>query len=276
MPLKSAKPTSPGRRALISVVREGLHRGKPFKALTKGKPKTGGRNNRGRITTRHIGGGHKQSYRLIDFKRKKLDATGEVLRLEYDPNRSCFIALIKYEDGEHAYILAPQKLAAGDHVVSADQVDVKPGNAAPLFSLPVGTLIHNIELQEGRGGQMVRAAGGFAQIVGRDKGYAQVRLKSGEIRMVPGACKASVGTLSNPDNKNKKLGKAGRKRWLGVRPTVRGVAMNPIDHPHGGGEGKTAGGRHPVSPWGKPTKGKKTRKKSASNRLIVRARGKKR
>ena len=276
MGLKTSKPTSPGRRALVAITRELVYQGKPHKPLTQGKSKSGGRNNRGRITSRHIGGGHKKSYRLIDFKRKKNDMAAEVLRIEYDPNRTCFIALLKYEDGEHSYILAPQKLAIGDKVLSAERVDVKPGNAAPLSTIPIGTLVHNIEMKEGKGGQIARAAGAFAQIVGRDKGYAQVRLKSGEVRMIPAACKATIGTLSNPDNKNIKLGKAGRTRWLGRRPSVRGVAMNPIDHPHGGGEGKTSGGRHPVTPWGKSTKGKKTRKNFTSNRLIIRPRGRKR
>ena len=276
MGLKTAKPTSPGRRALIAITRELLYRGKPHKALTQGKTKSGGRNNRGRITSRHIGGGHKQKYRIIDFKRKKQDQPAEVLRIEYDPNRTCFIALLKYSDGEYAYILAPQKLNAGDKVLSASKVDVKPGNAAPLASIPIGTLVHNVEMKEGKGGQLARAAGGFAQIVGRDKGYAQVRLKSGEVRLVDGRCMATIGTLSNQDNKNTKLGKAGRTRWRGRRPSVRGVAMNPIDHPHGGGEGKTSGGRHPVTPWGKPTKGKKTRKNFTSDKLIIRRKGRKR
>jgi large subunit ribosomal protein L2 len=256
----------------VKVDRSGLHKGKPVKALTRGQAKTGGRNNLGRATSWLIGGGHKQSYRIIDFKRRKFNRPAKVERLEYDPNRTSYIALIRYGDGEAAYIIAPQRLAPGDEVVSGDNVDVKPGNAMPLASMPVGTIVHNVELRPGRGGQMARAAGTYAQLVGRDQGYALLKLKSGETRMVRAECMATIGAVSNPDHMNEAFGKAGRRRWLGIRPGVRGVAMNPIDHPHGGGEGKTSGGRHPVTPWGKSTKGKKTRNNKSTNRLIVRSR----
>lgn len=272
MALKTYKPTTPGRRGLVQVDRRGLHRGKPIKALTEGLTKNGGRNNAGRITVRRRGGGHKRAYRLVDFKRRKFDVSAVVERLEYDPNRSAFIALIKYQDGELAYILAPQRLAVGDRVVSGESVDVKPGNAMPLRSMPIGTIIHNIELKPGKGGQLARAGGTFAQFVGRDQAYAIIRLSSGEQRLVPGACMATVGAVSNPDRSNIKLAKAGRNRWLGKRPSVRGVAMNPVDHPHGGGEGKTSGGRHPVTPWGQPTKGHKTRSNKATDKFILRSR----
>lgn len=272
MALKQYKPSTPAQRGLVLIDREGLHKGKPVKKLTEGLTKSGGRNNTGRITARRIGGGHKRSYRMIDFKRMKWDMTATVERLEYDPNRTAFIALINYEDGEQAYIIAPQRLAPGDKVVAGKKVDVKPGNAMPLASMPIGTIVHNVEMKVGKGAQIARSAGTYAQLVGRDHGYAQIRLSSGELRLIRGECMATVGSVSNPDNKNQKLAKAGRNRWLGKRPSVRGVAMNPIDHPHGGGEGRTSGGRHPVTPWGKPTKGKKTRSNKATDKLIVRSR----
>jgi large subunit ribosomal protein L2 len=250
MALKTYKPTTPGQRGLIQVDRAALHKGKPVKQLTEGLSKSGGRNNAGRITARRRGGGHKRAYRIVDFKRNKFDVAATVERLEYDPNRTAFIALIKYEDGDLAYILAPQRLAPGDKVIAGDKVDVKPG----------------------KGGQIARSAGSFAQLVGRDGAYAIIRLGSGEQRLIHGDCMASVGAVSNPDQANIKLAKAGRKRWLGKRPSVRGVAMNPVDHPHGGGEGKTSGGRHPVTPWGKPTKGKRTRSNKASDKYILRSR----
>ena len=274
MALKSFRPTTPSQRQLVLVDRSDLWKGKPVKSLTKGKSKTGGRNNGGRITARRIGGGHKQRYRIIDFKRRKFDVPAKVERLEYDPNRSAFLALLRYSDDETGYILAPQRLSVGDTVISGERVDVKPGNSMPMQNIPVGTIIHNIEMKPGRGGQMARAAGAYAQLVGKDAGYALLRLGSGEQRMVRAECMATVGAVSNPDNKNIKLGKAGRKRWMGKRPSVRGVAMNPIDHPHGGGEGRTSGGRHPVTPWGKPTKGKRTRSNKKTDRLIMRSRHK--
>ncbi len=272
MALKQYKPTTPGRRGLVLVDRSELHKGKPVKALTKGLSKSGGRNNHGRITARRRGGGAKRSYRIVDFKRNRFEAA-TVERLEYDPNRSAFIALIKYGNGDLSYILAPQRLAAGDSVVAGDRVDVKPGNAMPLASMPIGTIIHNVEMKPGKGGQIARSAGTYVQLVGRDQGYAILRLTSGEQRLVQAECMATVGAVSNPDNSNIKLAKAGRNRWLGKRPSVRGVAMNPVDHPHGGGEGRTSGGRHPVTPWGKPTKGKRTRStKKSSSKLILRRR----
>ena len=275
MALKQYKPVTPAQRGLVLVDREGLHKGKPVKALTEGLTKSGGRNNHGRITSRRRGGGHKRTYRMIDFKRHgKWGMAATVERLEYDPNRTAFIALIKYEDGELAYILAPQRLAPGDQVIAADKVDVKPGNVMPLANIPIGTIIHNVEMKAGKGGQIARSAGTYAQLIGRDRGYAQIRLSSGEVRVVRVECIATVGAVSNPDNKNQKLAKAGRSRWLGRRPSVRGVAMNPVDHPHGGGEGRTSGGRHPVSPWGVPTKGKKTRSNKRTDKLIVRRRNK--
>ena len=272
MALKHFKPTTPSQRQLVLVDRSGLWKGKPVKTLTEGLNKSGGRSNTGRITAFRTGGGHKRSYRMVDFKRRKFDIPAIVERLEYDPNRSAFIALIKYEDGELAYILAPQRLSVGDSVVAGLKVDIKPGNAMPLKSIPIGTIVHNVELKEGKGGQLARAAGGYVQLVGRDAGYAQIKLRSGELRLVRSECFATIGAVSNPDHQNVVIGKAGRSRWLGLRPVVRGVAMNPIDHPHGGGEGRTSGGRHPVTPWGKPTKGKKTRSKKKSNTLIVRNR----
>lgn len=276
MALKTFNPTSAGRRQLVQVDRSELWKGKPVKKLTEGLSQTGGRNNLGRVTTRHRGGGHKQSYRLIDFKRTKLDMPATVERLEYDPNRTAFIALITYTDGTQSYILAPQKLSAGDQVIASAKADVKPGNAMKLANMPIGTIIHNIEMKPGKGGQLARSAGCYAQLVGRDSGYAQLKLSSGELRMVPAECMATVGAVSNPDHLNVSLGKAGRKRWLGKRPHVRGVAMNPIDHPLGGGEGRTSGGRHPVSPWGQPAKGYKTRQNKATDRLIIRRRTTKR
>ncbi len=275
MALKTYNPTSPSRRALVQVDRGDLYKGKPEKSLTEGLSKKGGRNNAGRITMRRQGGGHKRSYRIIDFKRRRFDIPATVVNLQYDPNRTAFIALIKYKDGEKAYILAPQRLAKGDTVISGAKVDIKPGNAMPLRAVPVGTILHNIEMKPGKGGQIARSAGAYAQLVGRDGGYAQIRLKSGEVRLIHQECMATVGAVSNPDHMNINLGKAGRKRWLGKRPQVRGVAMNPVDHPHGGGEGRTSGGRHPVTPWGKPTKGARTRSNKASDKFIIRSRHKK-
>ena len=272
MALKTYNPTTPGRRGLVLVDRAGLWKGKPEKSLTEGLRNKGGRNNNGRITARRRGGGHKRRYRIIDFKRLKHDVEATVLRLEYDPNRTAFIALIKYADGDLSYILAPQRLREGDKIISGDTVDIKPGNAMPMQNIPVGTIIHNVEMKVGKGGQIARSAGTYAQIIGKDQGYAQLRLNSGELRMVRAECMATVGAVSNPDQQNIKLGKAGRKRGLGKRPSVRGVAMNPIDHPHGGGEGRTSGGRHPVTPWGKPTKGKRTRSNKKTDRLIMRRR----
>jgi large subunit ribosomal protein L2 len=274
MALKTFNPITPSLRQLVLVDRSELWKGKPIKALTEGLSKSGGRNNTGRITSRRMGGGHKRRYRLVDFKRRKYDMPAVVERLEYDPNRTAFIALIRYQDGELSYILAPQRLKEGDSVVSGEKVDIKPGNAMPLKSIPVGTIIHNVEMKVGKGGQLARSAGTFAQIVGRDSGYAQIKLGSGELRIVRGECMATIGAVSNPDQSNAVIGKAGRNRWLGVRPSVRGVAMNPIDHPHGGGEGRTSGGRHPVTPWGKPTKGKKTRNNKSTDGMIVRSRHK--
>jgi large subunit ribosomal protein L2 len=272
MALKQFRPTSPGRRQLVIVDRSELYKGKPVKALTEGLNKSGGRNNAGRVTAFRHGGGHKRSYRVIDFKRRKWNIEATVERLEYDPNRTAFIALIKYKDGELAYIIAPQRLKAGDTVIAGERVDVKPGNAMPLKSIPVGTIVHNVELKPLKGAQMARSAGAYAQVVGRDAGYAQLRMGSGEVRMVPDVCMASIGAVSNPDNMNEVWGKAGRTKWLGRKPSVRGVAMNPVDHPHGGGEGKTSGGRHPVTPWGKKTRGPKTRRTKPSDRLIIRRR----
>jgi large subunit ribosomal protein L2 len=272
MALKQYNPTSPARRGLVLVDKTGLHKGKPVKMLTEGLTKSGGRNNQGHATMRAIGGGHKRTYRIIDFKRRKWDMPATVQRLEYDPNRTAFIALVKYEDGTLAYILAPQRLAAGDVVVAGRKVDVKPGNAMEIGQIPVGTIVHNIELKPMKGGQVARAAGAYAQVAGRDRGLVIVRLNSGEQRYVRGECMATVGAVSNPDNMNQNLAKAGRNRWLGIRPLVRGVAKNPVDHPHGGGEGRTSGGRHPVTPWGKPTKGAKTRSNKATDKYIVRSR----
>jgi large subunit ribosomal protein L2 len=272
MALKSYKPVTPSQRQLVIVDRSGLHKGKPVKGLTEGLTSKGGRNNHGRVTTRFRGGGHKRTYRIIDFKRRKFDVAGTVERLEYDPNRTAFIALVKYADGELSYVLAPQRLAVGDQIIAGEAVDVKPGNAMPLASMPVGTIVHNVELKPGKGGQIARSAGAYAQLVGRDQGMAILRLNSGEQRVVHGSCLATVGAVSNPDHGNINLGKAGRSRWLGRRPHNRGVTMNPVDHPHGGGEGRTSGGRHPVTPWGKPTKGKKTRSNKATDKFIMRSR----
>ena len=274
MALKTFKPVTPGLRQLVIVDRSDLYKGKPLKQLTEGKTSSGGRNNNGRVTVRFRGGGHKQSYRVIDFKRRKLDVPGKVERIEYDPNRTSFIALISYADGEQAYIIAPQRLAVGDEVVASQQADVKPGNAMPLASMPVGTIVHNIEMKIGKGGQLARSAGTYAQLVGRDQDYVIVRLNSGEQRLVHGRCRGTIGAVSNPDHMNISIGKAGRTRWLGWRPHNRGVVMNPIDHPHGGGEGRTSGGRHPVTPWGKPTKGKKTRSNKSTDKFILLSRHK--
>ena len=273
MALKSFNPTTPSQRQLVIVDRSALYKGKPVKALTEGLSKKGGRNNTGRITVRFQGGGHKRTYRLIDFKRRKFDIEGTVERIEYDPNRSAFIALINYADGEQRYIIAPQRLAPGDKVIASDKVvDIKPGNAMPLQFIPVGSIIHNVEMKPGKGGQIARSAGAYAQLVGRDAGMAILRLNSGEQRLVPGTCLASIGAVSNPDHGNTNDGKAGRSVWRGKRPHVRGVVMNPVDHPHGGGEGRTSGGRHPVSPWGKPTKGKRTRSNKSTDKFIMRSR----
>jgi len=274
MALKNFNPVTPSLRGTVLISRAELWKGKPLKGLTEGLSQTGGRNNHGRITSRFRGGGHKQTYRLVDFKRRKRDMPAFVQRLEYDPNRTAFIALVKYQDGELAYILAPQRLKVGDQVVAAARADIKPGNAMPLSAIPVGTIVHNIEMKPGAGGKIARAAGQYAQLVGKDAGYAQIKLMSGELRMVRGECIASIGAVSNPDNSNQSLGKAGRSRWLGRRPHNRGVVMNPVDHPHGGGEGRTSGGRHPVTPWGKPTKGYKTRANKRTDRLIIRSRNK--
>jgi large subunit ribosomal protein L2 len=273
MALKTFKPTTPGQRQLVLVDRSALYKGKPIKALTEGKMGTGGRNNNGRITSRFRGGGHKRALRSVDFKRTKRDMPATVERIEYDPNRTAFIALIKYTDGELSYILAPQRLAQGDQVIAGETgVDVKPGNAMPLGAMPVGTIVHNVELKIGKGGQLARSAGTFAQIVGRDQDYIILRLNSGEQRLVHGRCLGVVGAVSNPDHMNISIGKAGRMRWQGRRPHNRGVSMNPVDHPHGGGEGRTSGGRHPVTPWGFPTKGKKTRSNKRTNRFIIASR----
>jgi large subunit ribosomal protein L2 len=272
MALKQFNPTSPARRGLVLVDRSELHKGRPEKSLVEGLTKSGGRGGGGRIAVRFRGGGAKRLYRKVDFKRRKFDVVGVVQRLEYDPNRTAFIALIKYADGELAYILAPQRLKAGDEVVASEKADVKPGNAMPLRSMPIGTIIHNVELKPLKGGQIARSAGGYAQLVGRDAGYAQIRLNSGELRMVQDSCLATVGAVSNQDHMNEVLAKAGRRRHKGFRPHVRGVAMNPVDHPHGGGEGRTSGGRHPVSPWGQPTKGRKTRKNKQTDKFIIRSR----
>lgn len=272
MALKQYKPVTSSQRSLVLVDRAELYRGKPVKKLTEGLAKSGGRNNHGRITARRRGGGHKRAYRKIDFKRGKWNVTANVERLEYDPNRSAFIALVKYEDGELSYILAPQRLKVGDKVIAGEKVDVKPGNAMPLRSMPIGTIVHNVETKPGKGGQIARAAGTYAQLAGRDQGYAIIRLTSGEQRTVRDDCMATIGAVSNPDNQNTTLAKAGRNRWKGKRPSVRGVAMNPVDHPHGGGEGRTSGGRHPVTPWGKSTKGKKTRSNKSTDKYIVRSR----
>ena len=269
MALKKFRPNTPGTRGLTLVDKKGLWTGKPLKSLTAGLSKKGGRNNTGRITMRRKGGGHKAKYRIIDFKRNKLDIAGTVERIEHDPNRSSYIALIKYDDGAMNYILAPKDLKIGDKIIAGENIEIKVGNCMPMSNIPVGIDIHNIELKVGSGAQLARSAGSSTQIVGKADGYVAIKLPSGEQRKVREECKATIGVLSNIDKKNQKLGKAGRKRWLGVRPSVRGVAMNPIDHPHGGGEGKTSGGRDPVTPWGKPTKGKKTRNNKRTDKFII-------
>lgn len=270
MSLKSFKPTTPSQRGLVIVDRAGLHKGRPEKTLTHGIHSPSGHNNQGHITSRFRGGGHKKLYRVIDFKRNKFDMEATVVRIEYDPNRTAHIALIKYVDGTLAYILAPQRLAAGDKVISSKTADIKPGNALPLGNIPVGTIVHNVEMKIGKGGQMARSAGSYVQLTGKDSGYALLRLRSGEVRKVPAECLATIGAVSNPDHQNRQIGKAGRTRWLGKRPHNRGVSMNPVDHPLGGGEGKTSGGRHPVSPWGQKSKGLRTRKrKKPSNKHII-------
>lgn len=270
MALKTFKPMTPSQRGLVLIDRSDLYKGAPEKSLTEGTKSTGGRDNQGHVTSRHRGGGHKKKYRTIDFRRNKFDMVAKVERIEYDPNRSAHIALIKYEDETLAYILAPQRIKAGDKVVAGQKEDIKPGNAMPLKNIPVGTILHNVEMKPGRGGQLARAAGSYVQLTGKDSGYVLLRLRSGEVRKVSAECLATVGAVSNQDHQNQKIGKAGRNRWLGKRPHVRGVAMNPVDHPHGGGEGKTSGGRHPVSPWGQPTRGLRTRsKKKNSNKHII-------
>jgi large subunit ribosomal protein L2 len=272
MALKTFNPVTASTRGLVQVDRSSLYSGRAMKSLTVGLNKTGGRNNFGRITSWHRGGGHKKLYRVIDFKRAKLDVFATVERVEYDPNRTAFIALLKYDDGSYAYILAPQKLSIGDRVISSDNADIKVGNCLPLKNIPVGTVIHNVEMKAGKGGQLARSAGVGLVLTAKDGGIAQVKMPSGEIRLINLECRATIGTLSNPDQKNIKIGKAGRSRWMGRKPVVRGVAMNPVDHPHGGGEGKTSGGRHPVTPWGKLTKGKKTRNNKRTSRFIVKRR----
>ncbi|MDE1996923.1 MAG: 50S ribosomal protein L2, partial [Rhizobiaceae bacterium] len=272
MALKTFNPTTPSQRQLVIVDRSSLYKGKPVKSLTEGLTSKGGRNNTGRITVRFQGGGHKRTYRLVDFKRRKFDVEGTVERIEYDPNRTAYIALVKYADGDQAYILAPQRLASGDKVIASDKVvDVKPGNTMPLQFIPVGSIIHNVEMKPGKGGQIARSAGAYAQLVGRDQGMAILRLNSGEQRLVHGTCLATIGAVSNPDHGNINDGKAGRSRWRGKKPHNRGVVMNPVDHPHGGGEGRTSGGRHPVTPWGKPTKGKRTRSNKSTDKMIMRS-----
>ena len=275
MSLHKAKPTSAGRRFQVAVKTDGLYKGKPYGPLLDKKSRTGGRNNKGRMTVRHRGGGHKQRYRIIDFKRDKDGVPGVVERLEYDPNRSAHIALIKYADGERRYILAPKGIREGALIVSGDDAPIKAGNALPLRSIPVGTQIHNIEMKPGKGGQLIRSAGGAAQLAAREGAYATIRLRSGETRKIHVNCRATIGEVGHGEHNLRKLGKAGAKRWRGVRPTVRGVAMNPVDHPHGGGEGRTSGGRHPVSPWGTPTKGYKTRANKRTDGMIVRRRKRK-
>ena len=274
MPVVKAKPTSPGRRFVVKVVHPDLHAGEPYKSLTEKKAKSGGRNNNGRITTRHIGGGHKQKYRIIDYKRNKNGITATVERLEYDPNRTANIALLKYADGERRYIIAPRDLAVGDQLQSGDNVPIRSGNSMPLRNVPMGSVVHCIELKPGKGAQMARSAGTSAQLVAKEGRYVTLRLRSGEMRKVLAECRATLGEVSNSEHNLRSLGKAGASRWRGVRPTVRGVVMNPVDHPHGGGEGKTSGGRHPVSPWGQPTKGHKTRKNKRTDKMIVRRRSK--
>jgi len=275
MAVVKTKPTSAGRRFVVKIVNPDLHKGEPHSALVEKKSKSGGRNNKGRITTRHIGGGHKQRYRKIDFKRNKDSIAANVERLEYDPNRSAYIALLKYTDGEWRYIIAPKGVKAGDQLVSGSDAPIKNGNSLPLRNIPVGTQVHCIEMKPGKGAQMIRSAGTSAQLVAREGAYATLRLRSGEMRKIHIDCKATIGEVGNSEHSLRSLGKAGAKRWRGVRPTVRGVAMNPVDHPHGGGEGRTSGGRHPVTPWGVPTKGYKTRTNKRTNNMIVRRRNRK-
>ena len=275
MALRKTNPTSPGRRFVVQTVAEGLHKGRPVKSLVRKQSKSGGRNNQGRLTVRHRGGGHKQSYRVVDFRRDKDGVPARVERLEYDPNRSAHLALLLYADGERRYIIAPRGLAVGDQVSSGTPAPIRPGNSLPLGSIPVGTEVHCVELRPGRGAQMIRSAGGVAQLVAREGRYATLRLRSGEMRKVLVDCRATIGSVSNSEHSLRSLGKAGAKRWRGIRPTVRGVVMNPVDHPHGGGEGRTSGGRHPVSPWGTPAKGYKTRSNKRTDRMIVRRRGRK-
>ncbi|MES2998735.1 MAG: 50S ribosomal protein L2 [Pseudomonadota bacterium] len=275
MPTQKANPTSPGRRFVVQISKAGLHKGKPFSNLLAAKPKKGGRNNLGRITTRHQGGGHKQRYRLIDFKRNKEGIVGCVERIEYDPNRTAHIALILYADGERRYILAPNDFKVGMEVNAGATALIKPGNALALRNIPVGTVLHALELKPGKGAQLARSAGAYVQLIAREGDYATIRLRSGELRKISVECKATVGVVSNGDHNLRSLGKAGAKRWRGIRPTVRGVAMNPVDHPHGGGEGKTSGGRHPVSPWGVPAKGYKTRRNKRNVKIILQRRRKK-
>ena len=275
MAISKLKPTSPGRRGTVKVSTPELHKGAPYEPLVEKKTKSGGRNNQGRITTRHVGGGHKQRYRVIDFKRNKDGVKAVIERLEYDPNRTAHIALVLYADGERRYIIAPKGIQAGDEIYSGQEAPIKPGNSLPLRNIPVGTIIHCIEMKPGKGAQMARSAGAAVQLLAREGSYATLRLRSGEVRKVLADCRAVVGEVGNGEHNLRKLGKAGATRWRGVKPTVRGVAMNPVDHPHGGGEGRTSGGRHPVSPWGMPTKGYKTRKNKRTNKLIVRRRNKK-
>ncbi|TEW52194.1 50S ribosomal protein L2 [Psychromonas sp. RZ22] len=275
MAIVKCKPTSPGRRHLVKVVNNDLHKGKPYAPLLESKSKSGGRNNGGRITVRHIGGGHKQHYRLVDFKRNKDGIPAKVERLEYDPNRSANIALVLYADGERRYILAPKGLVAGDVIQSGEDAPIKAGNCLPMRNIPVGTTVHAVEMKPAKGAQIARSAGAYSQIIARDGAYVTLRLRSGEMRKIPAECRATIGEVGNAEHMLRQLGKAGATRWRGVRPTVRGVVMNPVDHPHGGGEGKTSGGRHPVSPWGVPTKGYKTRKNKKTDQYIVRRRNKK-
>ena len=275
MALRKANPTSPGRRFVVQTKQDTLYKGRPVKALTERRAKSGGRNNQGRVTVRHRGGGHKQLYRAVDFRRNKDECAARVERIEYDPNRSAHLALLLYADGERRYIIAPRGLAAGDEVRSGSSAPIRPGNALALASIPVGSEVHCVELRPGGGARIARSAGAVAQLVAREGRYATLRLRSGEMRRVLAECRATLGSVSNPEHNLRSLGKAGAKRWRGIRPTVRGVVMNPVDHPHGGGEGKTSGGRHPVSPWGMPTKGYKTRSNKRTDRMIVRRRGRK-
>lgn len=275
MAIVKCKPTSPGRRHVVKVVNDDLYKGKPYAPLLESQSKSGGRNNGGRITVRHIGGGHKQHYRLVDFKRNKDGIPAKVERLEYDPNRSANIALVLYADGERRYILAPKGLVAGDQIQSGEDASIKVGNCLPMRNIPVGTTVHAVEMKPAKGAQIARSAGAYSQIVARDGAYVTLRLRSGEMRKIPAECRATIGEVGNAEHMLRQLGKAGATRWRGVRPTVRGVVMNPVDHPHGGGEGKTSGGRHPVSPWGMPTKGYKTRKNKSTDKYIVRRRNKK-